>query len=200
MRFRRCYAGLIMMRVTHAIFLEVKYFSSPEAIWPDDLSETRCVFWETQSVGAALQSVSDSCTGVKSLPGPPPLPPPSLRALCNKNPALASHWSRSPGLGASWSVIGWEVWTDCVGVWESWEVRWLGGAGCKCRQMINIPGWTWVDFYIAMIRYFWIILLLIPSYNHLSPSDCTLRNTEIHYHVYGLKSLLDNYNYVTEVS
>ena len=34
-----CYAGLIMMRATHAIFLEMKYLPNPEAIWPDDLTE-----------------------------------------------------------------------------------------------------------------------------------------------------------------
>ena len=122
----------------------------------------------TNSSGAAHQpSPSLSLRQLHWSKGSPSPPSPPLLLL---EPALASHWSRSLGLGRSWSVIGWEAdWR--VGVWESWGGKMAGWVvGCKCRPLINIPGTCWTAGYIS-INYIMISLPILQTpLTHPSPN------------------------------
>ena len=76
----------------------------------------------------------------------------------------------------------------------------------QVQPLINIPGTCWTAGCIS-INYIMISLPILQTpltqleAGLLFMLDCRRQiKTEIHYHVYGRKSLLDNYDYVTEVS
>ena len=154
------------MRGTHAIFLIWGLMCPPAAglLWWSG------VVVVTNSSGAAHQpSPSLSLRQLHWSKGSPSPPSPPLLLL---EPALASHWTRSLGLGRSWSVIGWEAdWR--VGVWESWGGKMAGWVvGCKCSLSLisRGPAGLLAVYLLSILWYHY------QSYKHPSPTPHPTRS------------------------